>query len=200
MKLKIRDMQEETDKVAEKYYLDLLDISAEFGEEEDNQLFQWVRPPHLDDENGNPYPRMAAHVREASVNVERVLSKEVHSESFSQDTRDSFQHVVTSRPSFDSSVEHSSRPSFAVMAQEKRGLMMVVILEIMMGIMQIKNKVNIHLVHSLVKMISHMLHKMKTTGLGERVQVLEPLESHVEVDEERWHNIMRIRFWLVLSP
>ena len=39
MKLKIRDMQAETDKVAKNYYLDLLDISAEFGEEEDNQLF-----------------------------------------------------------------------------------------------------------------------------------------------------------------
>ena len=35
------------------------------------------------------------------------------SESFSQDTRDLFPTVVTSRPSFDSSVEHSSRPSFA---------------------------------------------------------------------------------------
>ena len=113
MKLKIRDMQVEIDKVAEKYYLDLLDISVEFGEEENNQLFQWVRPLHLDDENGNPEPKIAAHVREAGVDVERVLSEEVHSESFSQDTRDSFHHVVTSRPSFDSSVEHSSRPSFA---------------------------------------------------------------------------------------
>ena len=100
MKLKIRDMQAETDKVAEKYYLDLLDISAEFGEEEDNQLFQWVRPLHLDDENGNPDPRIVAHVREAGVDVERVLSEEVHSESFSQETRDSLQPVVTSRPSF----------------------------------------------------------------------------------------------------
>ena len=40
MKLKIRDMEEEIDKVVEKNYLDLLDILAEFGEEEDNQLFQ----------------------------------------------------------------------------------------------------------------------------------------------------------------
>ena len=56
MKLKIRDMQAETDIVVEKDYLDLLDFSAEFGEEEDNQLFQWVRPLHLDDENGNPGP------------------------------------------------------------------------------------------------------------------------------------------------
>ena len=36
MKLKIRDMHTEIDKVAEKEYTDLLDISAEFGEEEDN--------------------------------------------------------------------------------------------------------------------------------------------------------------------
>ena len=49
-------------------------------------------------------------------------------------------------------------------------------------------------------MISHMLHKMKTADLGELVQVLEPMESHIEVDKEEWHNIMRILFRLVLSP
>ena len=68
-------MQAETDKVAEKNYLDLLDISAEFGEKEDNQLFQWVRPLHLDDENENLDPRIAAHVREVGVDVDRVLSE-----------------------------------------------------------------------------------------------------------------------------
>ena len=46
-------MEAEHDKVAEKDYLDLLDITTEVGEEEDNQLFQWVRPLHLDDEDGN---------------------------------------------------------------------------------------------------------------------------------------------------
>ena len=90
----IREMQAESDKVAEKNYLDLLDISVEFGEE------------------GNLDPRIAAHVREAGVDVDRVLSKEIYSESFSQDTRESFKPAVTSRPSFDSSAEHSSRPSF----------------------------------------------------------------------------------------
>ena len=113
MKLKILDMEAETDKVAENNFLDLLEISIEFGEEDKNQLFQWVRPLHLDDEDGNPDPQIVAHVREAGVDVEQVLSKEVHSESFSQYTRDSFQPAVTSRPSFDSCVEHSSRPSFA---------------------------------------------------------------------------------------
>ena len=82
-KLKIRDMQAEIDKVSEMNYLDLLEISTKFGEEEDNQLFQWVRPLHLDDKDGNHDPRIAAHVREAGVDVDRVLSEEVHSESFS---------------------------------------------------------------------------------------------------------------------
>ena len=112
MKLKIGDMQAETDKVTKKNYLDLLDISVEFGEEEDNQLFQWVRPLHLDNEDGNLDPQIAAHVQEAGVDVERVLSEEVHSESFSQDTRDSFQPIVTYRLSFDLGVEHSSRAYF----------------------------------------------------------------------------------------
>ena len=61
---------------------------------------------------------------------------------------------------------------------------MVVILEMIVGIFQIHNKVNIHLVHSPVKMISHMLYKMKTIGLGEPVKVLEPLENHIEEDNE----------------
>ena len=52
----------------------------------------------------------------------------------------------------------------------------------------------------MVKMIPHVLHKMKTTGLGKLVQVLDPLESHIDVDKEGRHNTMRIRFQLVLSP
>ncbi|RVW22644.1 hypothetical protein CK203_100626 [Vitis vinifera] len=83
MRLKLRDMEAENDRVAKKNYFDLLDISAEVGEEEDNQLFQWVRPIHLDDEVGNLDPQIAAHAREFGVNVKRVLSEEVHSESFS---------------------------------------------------------------------------------------------------------------------
>ena len=71
-------MEAENDRVAEKNYLDLLDISAEVGEEEDNQLFQWVRPIHLDDEVGNLDPRIAAHAREFGVNIKCVLSEEVH--------------------------------------------------------------------------------------------------------------------------
>ncbi|RVW94993.1 hypothetical protein CK203_040068 [Vitis vinifera] len=93
MRLKLRDMEAENDRVAEKDYLDLLDISAEVV--------------------GNPDPRIAAHAREFGVNVERVLSEEVHSESFSKDTDDSL-HATNSQQEIDStSAGHSSRPSAA---------------------------------------------------------------------------------------
>ena len=62
MKPKICDMEVETDKVAENDILNLLEILAEFGEEEENQLFQWVRLLHLDDEDGNSDLRIATHV------------------------------------------------------------------------------------------------------------------------------------------
>ena len=65
----------------------------------------------MDDEVGNPNPRITAHAREFVVNVERVLSKEVHSESFSKDTDDSFQVALDSHQEVDStSAGHSSRP------------------------------------------------------------------------------------------
>ena len=83
-------MEIENDQVAKKDYLDLLDISAEIGEKEDNKFFQWVRSLHLDDENRNLDLRITAHVREVGVDVERVLFEEVHTDSFSQDTKDSF--------------------------------------------------------------------------------------------------------------
>ena len=82
------------------------------GKEENNQLFQWVRPILLDDEVGNPDPRIVAHAWEFRVNVECVLSEEVHSESFSKDTKNSFQVTLNSYQEVDStSVGHNSIPS-----------------------------------------------------------------------------------------
>ena len=54
-------------------------------------MFQWVRPLHLDDEDGNLDPRIVAHSREACVDVERVLFKEVDTNNFRKDTTNSFQ-------------------------------------------------------------------------------------------------------------
>ena len=68
----------------------------------------------MDDEIENPDPWIAAHAREFGVDVDQVLLKEVHSESFSKDTDDSFKATLNSHPSVDSiSVGQSSRPSAA---------------------------------------------------------------------------------------
>ena len=145
MKLKIRNMEVETDKLPKIIFSIYLIFQLSLVKKKRINYFNG-----LDDEDGNLDPRIAAHVREAGVNVERVLFEEVYNESFSQDTRDSFQPVVTSRPFFDSSVEHSSRPSIVDTSttgydgSRGEGPMMVVILEIMVGILQIHNKVNIH--------------------------------------------------------
>ena len=63
MKLKLRDMEVENDRVVEKNYLDLLDFSIKVGEKEDNQLLQWVRPLHLNDEIGNLNPQICLCLR-----------------------------------------------------------------------------------------------------------------------------------------
>ena len=81
MKRKLRDMKVENDQVTKKDYIDLLDIST--WKKKVNQLFQWVRSLHLDNEVGNP----ATHACKFGVDVERMLSKEVHSESFSKKLR-----------------------------------------------------------------------------------------------------------------
>ena len=150
MKLKIRDMQAKTDKVAENNYLDLLDISAEFGEEGDNQLFQWVRPLHLDDEDGNPNPRIFKHVRKASVDV-GVFYLKNFIVKVSIKTRDThFSPLLLLDPllihvlSIVVDLVLSILLLQVMMAQDERGLMIIMILEMMVGILQIDNKVNIN--------------------------------------------------------
>ncbi|RVW94931.1 hypothetical protein CK203_034509 [Vitis vinifera] len=69
MKLKLRDMEVENDRVAKKITLISLTFSREFG-----------------------------------VDVDQVLSEEVHSETFSKDTDDSFGATLNSHPSFDSTM------------------------------------------------------------------------------------------------
>ena len=85
MKLKLNNIEVENDKVVDKDSIDLLEISTKVGEEEDNKLFQWVRPLHLDDDDENFDPGIATHAREFGVNVEQGLSEEVHSEKFNKD-------------------------------------------------------------------------------------------------------------------
>ena len=74
-------------------------------------------------------------------------------------------------------------PLSVMMVQEERGPMMVATLEMMEGMLDNNRKVENHW-HLFVKMISHIVLKMKITTLEELVQLLEPLESHIEEDNE----------------
>ena len=66
----------------------------------------------MDDEIKNPDPRIVAHAREFGVDVDRVLSEEVHSESFSKDTDNSFKAALNSHMLvYSTSVGQNSRPS-----------------------------------------------------------------------------------------
>ena len=93
MKLQIRDKEAKIDHVDCGNPLDVFDIAAEDDDTEGNQLYQWIRPLHLDDDEGNPAPRVAEEARNEGINVERVLEEEVGSSS-----ADSLEELLRPRP------------------------------------------------------------------------------------------------------
>ncbi|KAM2071203.1 hypothetical protein ACFXTH_039730 [Malus domestica] len=105
MKLQIRDKEAEIDHVDRGDPLDVFDIVGEDDDTEGNQLFQWIRPLHLDDDEGNPAPRVAEEARNEGINVERVLEEEVGSSS-----TDSFEELLHPRPS-NTGIPYFSNPT-----------------------------------------------------------------------------------------
>ena len=105
MKLQIRDKEAEIDHVDRGDPLDVFDIVAEDDDTEGNQLYQWIRPLHLDDDEGNPAVRVAEEARNEGINVERVLVEEVRSGS-----DDSFEELLHSRPR-NTGIPPSSNPT-----------------------------------------------------------------------------------------
>ncbi|CAL2241171.1 unnamed protein product [Prunus armeniaca] len=93
MKLQIRDKKAEVDHVDRGDPLDVFDIAAEDDNTEGNQLYQWIRPFHLDDDEGNLSLRVAEEARNERINVERVLEEEVGSSS-----ADSLEELLHPRP------------------------------------------------------------------------------------------------------
>ncbi|KAK2635735.1 hypothetical protein Ddye_030527 [Dipteronia dyeriana] len=77
MKLKLRDMAAEKDKVDETDFMDLLQVDAEAGDDNDNPFFDWVRHAYLDDDEGNLDPQIASHARDMGINVEQMIRDEV---------------------------------------------------------------------------------------------------------------------------
>ena len=77
MRLKIRDREAAYSHVDQKDPLDVFDIGTEFDDEAIDQLCEWIRPLHLDDEERNPSPTVAREARAEGINVERVIQEEV---------------------------------------------------------------------------------------------------------------------------
>ncbi|KAM2947694.1 hypothetical protein FF1_034802 [Malus domestica] len=105
MKLQIRDKEAEIDHVDRGDPLDVFDIVAEDNDTEGNQLYQWIRPLHLDDDEGNPTPRVAEEACNERINVKRVLAEEVGSSS-----ADSLEELLRLRPR-NTGISPSSNPT-----------------------------------------------------------------------------------------
>ncbi|KAM2189767.1 hypothetical protein ACFX1R_033159 [Malus domestica] len=105
MKLQIRDKEAEIDHVDRGDPLDVFNIVAEDDDTEGNQLYQWIKPLHLDNDEGNPAPRVAEEARNEGINVERVLAEEVGSSS-----ADSLEELLRPRPRY-TGIPPSSNPT-----------------------------------------------------------------------------------------
>src|SRR5579862_1095271 len=77
MKLKLRDMAAEKEKVNETDFMDLLQIAAKVRDDNENLIFNWVRPASLDDDEGNPDSHIASHAQDMGINVEQAIREEV---------------------------------------------------------------------------------------------------------------------------
>ncbi|KAM1111259.1 hypothetical protein ACFX19_010554 [Malus domestica] len=105
IKLQIRDKEAEIDHVDRGDPLDVFDIVGEDDDTEGNQLYQWIRSLHLDDDEGNPAPRVAEEARNEGINVEKVLEEEVGSS-----IADSLEELLRPRPR-NTGIPPSSNPT-----------------------------------------------------------------------------------------
>ena len=71
----------------------MLDISIKERKEEDNQLFQWIKPIHLNDKNENIDPQIMTHVGDLGVDVEKMF-EEVDSKYLNKDTTNLFEWIM----------------------------------------------------------------------------------------------------------
>ena len=47
------------------------------GDDNENLIFDWVRPAYLDDDERNHNPQIASHAWDMEINVEQVIREEV---------------------------------------------------------------------------------------------------------------------------
>ena len=78
-KLQLRDIEAANDGVDRQDPYDILERSmATVGDENlDEEILDWIRPIHLDDDTGNPNPEVATEARNLGVDVDRVMRDDV---------------------------------------------------------------------------------------------------------------------------
>ena len=64
MKLKLRDMEAEKENHQEFDPTTIFDAIVDDNNGEGNQIYQWIKPVHLDDMEGNPDPKISLQVEE----------------------------------------------------------------------------------------------------------------------------------------
>ena len=70
-------MTAEKDKVNETDFMDLFQVVAEVGDNNENPIFNQVTPASLDDDERNPDSHIAFHAQDMRINVEQVIREEV---------------------------------------------------------------------------------------------------------------------------
>jgi hypothetical protein len=95
MKLRLRDKIAEENVIIENDYIDLLHTTNEPLSNGNDPLEEWIMPAHLDDKDGNPDPRVAAHAADDGVDVDRVISEEVKNSNNNTDSDDAFGGIAS---------------------------------------------------------------------------------------------------------
>ncbi|KAK2655189.1 hypothetical protein Ddye_008241 [Dipteronia dyeriana] len=55
----------------------LLKVAAKAGDDNENLIFDWVKPTFLDDDEKTPDPHIVSHARDIGIDVEQVIREEV---------------------------------------------------------------------------------------------------------------------------
>ncbi|KAK2652846.1 hypothetical protein Ddye_012702 [Dipteronia dyeriana] len=73
MKLKLKDITAEKDKVSETDFFVLLQVAAEARDDNENPILDWVRLASFDDDDGSHDQYIASHARNMGINIEHVI-------------------------------------------------------------------------------------------------------------------------------
>lgn len=81
MKLKLKDMEVEEENYQDFNPTIVFDVIVDDSDENGNQLYEWIKPFHLDNKEENLDPRITSQEEEECMNVTKVIFEKVDSSS-----------------------------------------------------------------------------------------------------------------------